>query len=87
MDGVVTARNADPGALASPGSPVLVVQTIDWLYIVTAVPLEDSAKITVGQTANVTVDALPNQTFPAKVTNINPAASVQSRQVQIRLRL
>lgn len=87
VDGVVTARNADPGALASPGSPVLVVQTIDWLYIVTAVPLEDSGKIQVGQTANVTVDALPNQTFPAKVTNINPAANVQSRQVQIRLRM
>lgn len=87
VDGVVTARNADPGALASPGAPVLVVQTIDWLYIVTAVPLEDSAKIRLGQTAAVTVDALPDQTFTAKVTNINPAANVQSRQVQIRLRL
>lgn len=87
IDGVVTARNADPGALASPGTPVLVVQTIDWLYIVTAVPLEDSGKIKVGQSATVTVDAVPGRTFNAKVTNINPAANVQSRQVQIRLRM
>jgi RND family efflux transporter MFP subunit len=87
VDGVVTARNADPGALASPGSPVLVVQTIDWLYLTTSIPLEESAKVSVGQTANVTFDALPGRTFTGRVANINPAASVQSRQIQIRLRL
>ena len=87
VDGVVTARNADPGALASPGSPVLVVQTLDWMYVVTAVPLEDSGKVTLGQTARITFDALGDRVFTATVSNINPAANVQSRQVQIRLRL
>lgn len=87
VDGVVTARNADPGALASPGTAVLVVQTVEWLYMVTAVPLEDSGKIRVGQTASIAFDSFPGRTFNAKVTNINPAANVQSRQVQIRLRM
>ncbi|MGV3613967.1 MAG: efflux RND transporter periplasmic adaptor subunit [Fimbriimonas sp.] len=87
IDGVVTARNADPGAIASPGTAVLVVQSIDWLYLVTSIPLEESGKVRQGQSANVTFDALPNRTFVGKVTNINPAANVQSRQIQIRIRL
>lgn len=87
IDGVVTARNADPGALASPGQPVLVVQSLDWLYVAAAVPLEQSGGLKVGQSAQVTFDSLPGQTFEASVANINPAADIASRQVEVRLKL
>lgn len=87
IDGVVTARNADPGALASPGTTVLVVQSLDWLYINTSIPLEQSSDISSGQTAEVTFDSLPGKTFRAAVSNINPAADVTTRQIQILLKL
>lgn len=87
ISGIVTARKADPGALASPGTPVLEVQFLDWVYVTTPVPVEASGQIHEGQTATITFDSLPGQTFTGTITNINPAADQQSRQFNISVRL
>lgn len=87
LSGLVTERNADTGSLASPGQSVLVVQSTDWLYVRTSIPVSVSAKVGVGQTAKVTVDALPGQTFQGKISNVNGAADPQSRQVTALVRL
>jgi RND family efflux transporter MFP subunit len=85
--GTVTSRSADPGALASPGTPVLVVQFLDWLYVTSSLPIERVSEVFVGQPVEVRVDALPNQVFQGKISNINPVADVQNRQFGIRVRL
>lgn len=85
--GTVTARKADPGGLASPGTPVLEVQYLDWLYVTTTLPIEASSEIHSGQEAQITIDALPGQNFKGAITNINPAADAQSRQFSIKVRL
>jgi RND family efflux transporter MFP subunit len=87
INGTVTARNADVGSLASPGQAVLEVQSLDWVFVVTSIPIEQGASIKVGQLARVTSDALPGRAYTGRVSNINPAANVQSRQFSIRLRL
>lgn len=87
IDGVVTARTADPGALASPGAPVLTVQYLDWLYVSASLPIERAGAIKEGQIASVTFDGLPGQTFSGVVTNINPAADVQSRQIDLKIKI
>lgn len=85
IDGTVTNRTADPGATSTPGSPILVVQSLNWLYVTSSLPLEESGRVKLGQEAMIVFDALPKQEFRGKVTHISPAADVQSRQFGIRV--
>jgi HlyD family secretion protein len=87
IDGTVTARSADPGALAAPGSPVLVVQSLDWLYVTASLPIENSSVVTNNQVVQIEFDALPGQKFTGQVSNINPAADVKTRQFGMRVKL
>ena len=87
IDGIVTARSADPGALASPGTAVLVVQSFDWLYVEGSVPVSDSGVVKVGEVADVAFDALPKQTFSGAITHVNPAADLASRKISFQVRL
>jgi RND family efflux transporter MFP subunit len=87
ISGTVTARKADPGDLASPGSPVLEVQFLDWLYVTATLPIDFSTQIHAGQIADITIDGLAGRTYHGPITNINPAADPQSRQFGIKVRL
>jgi RND family efflux transporter MFP subunit len=85
--GTVTSRSADPGALASPGSPVLVIQHLGWLYVNATVPVEQSGSVVAGRQVQVKFDAVPNQVFSGPITHVNPAADIQSRKVSFRVKL
>lgn len=87
IDGTVTRRNADPGSIASPGSPVLELQSLDWLYVVGSLPMEEAGKVRTGQEVQLQFDALPDEMFTGRIAQINSAADVQSRQFGIRVRL
>ncbi|HSI74234.1 MAG TPA: efflux RND transporter periplasmic adaptor subunit [Fimbriimonas sp.] len=87
IEGVVTQRNADPGAMASPGQPVLVVQHLGWLYLSATLPVEQSGSVMPGQQVQVKFDALPNQVFLGPITNVNPAADVASRKVSFLVKI
>lgn len=87
IDGTVTKRNGDPGSMASPGSALLEVQSLDWLYVSCSLPMDDAGKVKTGQEAQVTFDALPERSFTARISQINLAADPQSRQFGILLRL
>lgn len=87
ISGIVTDRSADIGSLASPGTPLIVVQSIDWLIVRVSLPLDTLGKISVGQTAKVSVDALKGETFEGKITNVNGAADPASRQITALIRL
>lgn len=87
IDGIVTARAADPGSIASPGTAVLTIQSMKSLYVTSAVPVEQSAKVTVGTMVSFTLDALPGRTFNAPVAEVNPSADPQNRQFMIRLKI
>jgi len=85
--GVVTARQADEGSLASPGQPLLTVQYLKWLHVTASLPIEQSALVRLGVRVIITVDALPGETFEAPVVEVNPSADDASRQFTIRLKL
>ena len=87
VDGVVTMRNGDPGSMASPSQPVLVVETVDSLIVVASLPLEHSDKVRVGQAVEIAFDAMPGRMVEGVVANINPSADLQSRQFGIRIRV
>ena len=86
-DGTVTRRTADPGTMASPGSPILEVQSLEWLYIVGSLPIEKAGRVGAGQETELRFDALPDQVFNGRIAQISSAADAQSRQFGIRVRL
>ncbi|RYG20977.1 efflux RND transporter periplasmic adaptor subunit, partial [bacterium] len=87
IDGVVTARSADPGTLAQPGTAVLTVQSIKRMFVEASYPVELSSQIQPGATANVTFDAVPNRKFVGRIADLNRAADPSSRQFTVRVLL
>jgi len=87
VDGFVTARHMDPGAMASPSQPVLAVQALRQIYVSVPVPEEVNRQVYPGKTATVTFDALPGASFTGRVASVNAAADVASRQFTMRLLL
>lgn len=87
IDGVVTSRNADPGAMASPGQSIVAVESVDRLFVTGSVPIEDSAYLTVGRMASVSFDALRDKNFSGKISHVNPAADIGSRRIAFRISL
>jgi len=83
-DGVITARNIDPGWLINSGSggsshELFHIAQIRVLRIFVNVPQTDVESIHPGQTAQLRVQELPGQVFPAKVTRIANALDANSR--------
>ncbi|HQX82377.1 MAG TPA: efflux RND transporter periplasmic adaptor subunit [Vicinamibacterales bacterium] len=56
LDGTVAARHADPGSMATPGQPLLVVEASGAWQMDVRVDASRVAGLAVGQTANVRVD-------------------------------
>jgi RND family efflux transporter MFP subunit len=84
IDGTVTQRLFDPGAEAVPGTPLLVVQANNPLFMTAAVPVEDSSYIHRGMDMRIRIDALQGRTFHAKMSQVNQSADPASRQFMIR---
>jgi len=87
LDGYVTGRYLDPGAVASPGQPILIVQYMRQVWVTVSVPEEVSGRIHSGIPAEVTLDALAGRVFTGRVTQVNPSADPQSRQFSVRVTL
>ena len=84
FDGVITARNADPGDLAAPGQPVLIVEDLGAREIVIGVPEPVAAALVIGKTVRVLIGA-EEKVVTAKIAAIVPSADPVSRTVEIRL--
>jgi HlyD family secretion protein len=87
VDGYVVARDMDPGSMATPGTPILELQTMRQVWATIPVPEEINSKIYFGQQAEIRCDALPGKVFIGKVTQINTSADPLSRQFTIRVTL
>jgi HlyD family secretion protein len=85
IDGFVTARLMDPGTQAVAGQEILEIQTVNPVWITAPVPEEESDEIRVGQTGDISLDALPNVTFTGRVSQINASADPSNRQFSVRV--
>jgi len=93
FDGVITARNVDPGSLISAGSTtgtreLFVLAQVDVLRIFVFVPQSYAPDIKAGQSADVSVRELPGRVFQGTVTRTAGAIDATSRtlltEVQVR---
>lgn len=87
MDGAVTERKADPGSLATSGSPLLSIESFRQIWVSVSVPDTIRGLVQMGTEVAVRFDAVPDQAFTASVVQISPSADPEARQFAIRATL
>ncbi len=91
VDGIVMVRLAAPGSKLMLGgdnpqsAQVLRVYDPRKLQVRVDVPLVDSAKVGVGQEAEIVVDVLPDRVFHGHVTRIVNEADIQKNTLQVKV--
>lgn len=85
VDGVVSLRSADPGALASPGTAVLVIQSDGWLFFRASLAVEQSGRISVGFPVELTLAS--GEKLNGKVATIAGVADPTNRRVNVLVRI
>jgi HlyD family secretion protein len=82
VDGVVLARNIEPGEVVLSGATALTLGQLDRLTITVYIPENRYGEVKLGDHAKVNVDSFPNQAFEATVTRIADQAEFTPRNVQ-----
>jgi multidrug efflux system membrane fusion protein len=85
--GVITAEQADTGQNVTAGQAVYNLAWSGDVDVLCDVPESALAAFAVGQNASVTLAALPQRKFSARVRELSPAADPQSRTWRARLTL
>jgi HlyD family secretion protein len=82
INAIVDTRSAEPGEVMVPGAPLFTLVKLDDLKITVYIPEDRYGTINLGQTARVSVDSFPGETFEAKVIRIADQAEFTPRNVQ-----
>jgi len=85
VSGFISKRSIEPGQTASSGSPVFEIVKLDPVEINAGVPETDIHLVRVGQTAAVTIPALPTESFEGKVRVVNVSADPNTRTFMTRI--
>lgn len=83
ISGVVSARNYDAGDL--PMGPILTIQQLNPLKVIVNVNEEEFPKVRVGMSVNVTLDAVPGETFTGIVHVIHPEIDQATRTFKVEV--
>ncbi|WP_413198890.1 HlyD family secretion protein [Nostoc piscinale] len=75
IDGVVTARSAEPGAVVNSQTKILTIVDPKTLYFRGFIPEGDIGKVRLGQTTKIILDSAPDKPLQGKVIAIDPQAS------------
>ena len=87
IDGVVAQRMIQPGEMASPGQPILVLVQANRLTMEAQVAETVIPHLVEGQAAVAEVDALPGLKIPGKIKNLAPAADSRTKGFLVRVLL
>jgi RND family efflux transporter MFP subunit len=87
FSGIVTARMADPGTLASPGIPLLQIDHVGPLQLYTMVDESMISTVQQGMKVPVKIDGMVPSELTGTVAQIVPNADPSSRSFQVKLDL
>lgn len=89
MDGIVSVRRLDPGAIVGPpgGGAIVTIVQIDKLRVFIPVTERDVSKIKLGLDARVDLDAMPGRQFLGKVSKMAPILDPSTRTLDVEVRL
>jgi RND family efflux transporter MFP subunit len=86
FNGIVTAKNVEPGTLAMPGTPLLTIEREGAYRLEASVDESHLAAIRVGQPVSVTLDGV-DHSIDARVSEIVPAVDASSRTYIVKIDL
>ncbi|MBN3949814.1 MAG: efflux RND transporter periplasmic adaptor subunit [Nostoc sp. NMS7] len=75
LDGVVTARSVEPGAVVSSQTNILTIVDPKTVYFRGFIPEGDIGRVRLGQTTKILIDSAPGKPLEGKVIAIDPQAS------------
>jgi multidrug resistance efflux pump len=81
-DGVILTRNIEPGEVIASSVAVMTLGRLDSLTITVYIPEDRYGELSLGQSATVSVDSFPGETFTASVIHIADQAEFTPRNVQ-----
>ncbi|WP_275098217.1 efflux RND transporter periplasmic adaptor subunit [Sedimenticola hydrogenitrophicus] len=84
---VVAERYVDEGETVSANTPLLRIVELNPITVVFFVTERDYALLQQGQSANLTTDAYPGESFSGTVVRISPVFRESTRQAQVELRV
>ena len=87
FSGVVTKAQASPGDVVEAGREVFTVADLSRVWVQAEVYEKDLGRIRIGQSAFITVDTYPNQSFEGKVAYISDVLDPQTRTARVRCEL
>ena len=85
FDGVISAKLADPGTLASPGTPILKIESSDAFHVDMILPETYLQSIALSQTVSVSIPAAGGKPFNGTIRAIFPAADAASRSFTVQV--
>jgi membrane fusion protein (multidrug efflux system) len=83
--GYIAKRSIEPGDIAAAGHPVFEIVQMDPMEVNVGVPETDVHGVRIGQQANITVPALPGESFQGTVRVINVSADPNTRTYMARI--
>jgi RND family efflux transporter MFP subunit len=81
----IVKKTVEPGAFVGPGVTVLALAKMDVVKIVIGVPDTTVRSIKLGQPIDLTVDAMGDRAFHARVTRIASAADPRTRNFEVEV--
>ena len=72
ISGTVNKRMVEPGAIVSPGTPMFEIVNINTLKLSVLVDESQVGKLALGQSVDITVNSIGDQTITGKITFIAP---------------
>lgn len=90
LEGVVSARRLDPGALVGPTAgtgSIVTIDRIDTLRVFVPVNEREVGSLRVGQEARLDLDAYPGRPFPGRVVRIAPSFDPGTRTIDAEVQL
>src|SRR5438876_9047522 len=87
FDGELGIRQVNVGQMINAGQQVVLLQSLDPVYVDFALPQQHLQNLSTGLEAHVRTDALPEREFVAKLSAINSAVDTVTRNVTLQATL
>ena len=85
LAGIVGRVYVDIGSNVTPETPIALVSNMNKMEIDLNVPEKYLPEVSLGQDAEIVVDAYPNEKFIGKVTKISPVVDLKTRAAPIQI--
>ena len=84
IDGVVTARAVEPGAVVVPGQTLISLINLDTVYLRAYVPEGQIGNVRIGQKAKVILDSRPDKPLAGEVIQVDPEGSFTPENIYFK---